>query len=368
MRNLCFIWLLLACGIASAETPPNASYREEIQITPAGEPSISVEYQYGKIPEVAKNDVPALTKLIDDVKQLESSMGSPQELVVFEVEGEAPPALPAALSDNIHIEHVKVSKKAILAFKKFTNEVLVKPDEMDWTMGTIWFLARFGISGTVWLSTPGVPVKLAIEMTIAGSLLTGFSSVMNKTYGNIFTYGINPGTDGKGYSKGQQLKIFGRQMLYDLTLSNMLNGLSGMRNTALQTSTNTAISAAAGNIFGVQKNLLFKDRRYLNNAVAVITSPIMFALQGLEASGHVATAFTVMSYQVRYSMLTTVSIYAGLIAFTHYKPEQALAFFEKIHAKIAPAILGLAQKARGMSKGFCSALLGGGSDELPGLN
>lgn len=365
MRNLCFIWLLLGCGLASAQTPPSSSFREEIQVTPAGEPPISVEYHYGKVSEIAKNDVPALTKLAEEVKQVEASLGMPEELVVFEIEGETPPALPVALSDNIHVEHVKISKKAISAFRKFTNDVLVKPDEMDWTMGTIWFLARFGISGTVWLSTPGVPVKLALEMTLAGSLLTGFSSVMNKTYGNLFTYGIHPQANGEGYTKGQQLKIFGRQMLYDLTISNLLNALSGMRNTAVQASTNTAISGATGNIFGVQKNLLFKDRRYLNNAVAVVTSPIMFALQGLEASGHVATAFTVLSYQVRYSMLTTVTIYAGLIAFTHYQPQQALAFFEKIHAKIAPAIKGLAQKARGMSRSFCSVLLGGASDDLP---
>ncbi|MBC7396885.1 MAG: response regulator transcription factor, partial [Bdellovibrionales bacterium] len=299
MRILGLILILLASGQAHALTllaapgennESSQTLQGQISIEIRDQPDFKIQYLAGPFaePETPQADA----ELASQIATLQDGLGLDPAIPYFVEEGASPPPLPAAVTRKFTIDIVRIPHQIVSDFKalsancaKIYQECEVVPQKTQKTAAKVFGVLRAGVAGYVWFSS-GMPVPLAALLTASSAGLTYFSTRYSDTLQNAFNYKMRKLKAGEKRTPKEMLTIFKRQMIFDLMISNTLNALSGMRNTMLRTSTNVLMASTANNAFGVQKSSWLQGRQYLNTSIALVTSPLMYALQAYEAANH----------------------------------------------------------------------------------
>jgi hypothetical protein len=362
MRALLGLFALLNSSLAFAQTPTphleemipsdEGSIAGELDISPAQDEAIHINFQYGSAPELSNTDPQALSDLATNIAGVQAATGGTDSAVFYVPEDYAGPDLPAAVVQKVHPHTVIVPKNLIQKFKSAFQASYVTPTRTERTMGIVFGTTRAAISGLVWFSAPGVSPELATLMTLSIGGITGFNNVFNQTLNNLFAYGLAPRTSrlGRAY---RSTVIMTRSMAYDFTFSNLLNAFSGMRNSVEQNTVNFAASGTLSQVAGAQRNTLLAGRRHLNISYTLLLAPLTYTIGALEATGNLHAVFNLGFYAVRPTMIATVAIYAAAIVANTFFKDKVVALLTKVDAGVNRFITSVSARFNWVTQGFC---------------
>jgi hypothetical protein len=375
MHSLPLFLALLISTAAFAETVPadslainsdSGSVAGEFEIAPTRDETIDITFQYGAARELEQANPEALAELATNIATVQSATAGQNSAIYFVPEGYQGPDLPEAINQKVHPQKVVVPQTLLGKFKSVFKNSYVRPLPKEKFMGVVFGATRATISGIVWFSAPGVSPELATLMTLSIGTYSGFSNVFNQTLSNLFAYGVKEAQT-RLRRVSNSSTIMGRSMAVDFAFSNLLNGLSGMRNTFGQNGTNFLASGILGQIVGAQRNTMLKDKRQLNISYTLLLAPVTYTINALEATRSLHAVFNIGFYAVRPTMIATFAIYSGLIAANAFAKDKVIGILEKVDARVTRLVTRVIAKFSGATRGYCDDLTSGGisdSDHL----
>ncbi len=385
MQKLGYWWLLLICSVANAQltttgdavenTTNDINQAGQINYEPVNGAPSQINYQFSEAPNLSNISDEVVDQVDQNFTEFQKLTHESEKVIhVIEPENDPAPLSSNLLSRFTIIRH-KVPVKLLDDMRTVLKESWVRPNKVDWVMGSI--LATYGgvVSFNACLGYHVSPAAVA-TISLTAVSISMVNTLANQTVNRLISRGMKKPLTAvqKFYNR---LTSTAKSSVWDYSqaiVKNFIARCFGVGNSYTQLFTDKFIGISASGLFSAQKNDMMGadkenfaagNRGYLNRAYVLITSLYLIPVRAYEEIGKLPAISHIGSFQLHFpfhyqlkpSVVASLGLYFVLALANRHAKDKVLGILEKITGFIDPE--GTAErKTTLISEGYCEGTMG----------